>query len=248
MPWRPDADLRALTGLVAPAACAGCEAPGRRWCRRCAVELLAGGPRPWRPTPCPAGFPPTWSGPAYADAVRAGLVAWKEQDRVDLTAVLAPVLRDGVRAALACSADHRAAVAAGRPVAVVPAPSARGSRRRRGRSPVRELAVAAVGRAVVLPALVLARPVQDQAGLSAQGRAANLDRAVALAPRAARALAGIPCVVVDDVVTTGATLTECARALREGGAGAVVAATLAATARRGQPPSPDPLPRPGAAD
>ena len=78
----------------------------------------------------------------------------------------------------------------------------------------------------------LVRRVQDQAGLSAQARAANLEHAVMVRPGARAALAGVPCVVVDDVVTTGATLAECARALRAAGAGPVVAATVAATARR----------------
>jgi orotate phosphoribosyltransferase len=38
-------------------------------------------------------------------------------------------------------------------------------------------------------------------------------------------------VLVDDLVTTGATLTDCARALREVGADVVAAATVAATRR-----------------
>ncbi len=235
MPWRPGEDLRALLELVAPAGCAGCDRAGHRLCPDCLGQLRATGPRPWCPTPCPPGFPPTWSGPAYQGALPSLVVAWKEQDRVDLTAALGDVLRGVVAAAVAGSSEHRDALRAGRPVAVVPAPSAPASTRVRGRSPVRELAVVAAGtRRAVVPALVLTRAVADQSGLSAGQRAANLGGAVRVRPTSVGALVGVPCVVVDDVVTTGATLAECARALREVGAAGVVAATVAATVRRGR--------------
>lgn len=230
MPWRPD--LLALVELAAPSSCAGCGTAGTRWCPDCDVLLRATAPRPWRPTPCPAGFPPTWTGPPYAGPVRAAVVAWKEQDRVELTPVLGTVLRSVLAAALAGSASHTEAVLRHSPVALVPAPSAPTSIRTRGRRPVAELAAAAGRADLVVDALRLTRRVQDQAGLSAQQRATNLERAVTVRPRARAALVEVPCVVVDDVVTTGATLVECARALRAVGAGPVVAVTLAATARR----------------
>ncbi|WP_131103977.1 ComF family protein [Ornithinimicrobium sufpigmenti] len=236
MPWRPD--LLALVELAAPSSCAGCGTAGTRWCPDCANVLGTAAPRPWRPTPCPAGFPPTWTGPAYAGPVRAAVVAWKERDRVELTPVLAAVLRGVLAEALAASAPHTVAVLRGAPVALVPAPSAPSSVRTRGRRPVPELAAAAARTDLVVDALRLTRRVQDQAGLSARQRAANLERAVTVRPRVRAALRGVPCVVVDDVVTTGATLVECARALRAVGAGPVVAVTVAATARRPVEPRP----------
>lgn len=236
MPWRPWEDVLALVELAAPSACAGCGRPGLRWCEACEAALRTTTPRPWTPTPCPARFPPTWSGPAYDGTVRAAVVAWKDGGRADLTAVLAPVLRDVLAVALAGSPAHREAVRGGSPVALVPAPSARRSTRQRGEHRVGSL-VAATARGAaplrVVDALELGRAVVDQAGLGAAERSRNLAGAVRLRRGREKGLSRVPCVVVDDVVTTGATLTECARALRTAGSGPVVAVTLAATRRRG---------------
>lgn len=235
MPWRPWEDLLALVELAAPSECAGCGRPGLLWCGPCDQELRGAAPRRWTPTPCPPGLPPTWAGPAYEGVVRQAVVAWKDADRADLTAVLAPVLRRALTAALEGSPEHRAELAAGRPVPVLPAPSARSSTRRRGEHRVRALAVTALGptrsRIPVLDALALSRSVADQAGLGAAERARNLHGAVRVRDALRDCLRRRPCVLVDDVITTGATLQECARALRDAGSGTVVAATLAATRR-----------------
>lgn len=85
--------------------------------------------------------------------------------------------------------------------------------------------------AAVLPALHLLWTPRDSAGLSAAERAGNLDGAFAASLDARRLAAGTQLVLVDDVVTTGTTLSQCAGALHERGA-RVSAAAIAGTARR----------------
>lgn len=72
------------------------------------------------------------------------------------------------------------------------------------------------------------RRVADQAGLTATDRVLNLTGAM----QSRLDLRGWRVIVVDDVITTGATLTEAARALREAGAEVPVCAVIAATQRR----------------
>jgi predicted amidophosphoribosyltransferase len=237
--------LRATLELALPTACGGCGMPGATWCAACARDAgqvtYPGGPRQVSPVPCPPGCPPTWALTPYAGAARAALVAFKDGDRRDLQAVLAPMLSEAMVAALATDPRLRAVLACGRgPVFVVPVPSSPAAVRRRGDAPLELLTHAAVAQTarpgyelVVSPALRLRRRVADQAGLNHRQRAGNLERAMQVRPRWHGSVPGVACLLVDDVLTTGATLVEAARALREGGAGHVAAVTVAVTQRRG---------------
>jgi predicted amidophosphoribosyltransferase len=171
-----------------------------------------------------------WSAAPYELVVREALNRWKDHGRADLTPALG--------AAVARVLDHGPGAdrPGMEPVALVPVPSSARSRRRRGREPVRELCLAVRPRLPVLPALRHARRVVDQAGLAGHERADNLDHALRVHPGWASRLRGRRVVVVDDVVTSGATLVEAVRALRAAGADVVRAVTVASTPlRRARP-------------
>lgn len=232
--------LAALADLVLPARCAGCERDGpgaAPLCENCGAALL--GPAQVRPpTPSPPGLPPPWSAACYAGAVRAALLAHKEHGRRALAGPLGQALGRVV-----VTAVSEAGVAG--PVLVVPVPSTPATVRRRGRDPLLEMARVAVDvagqagcPAILAPVLRQVRRPVDQAGLSSAERRANLRGALGLRPVAGGpAVAGAHVVLVDDVVTTGATLAEAARALRAGAAAVPAAAVVAATVRR-SPPAP----------
>lgn len=225
--------LSDLVDLVLARTCAGCGAAGTRWCGECALWLSG--------TPISrtlvSGSPDlrVWSAAAYSAPVRAALVGWKDRDRPDLSPVLAAAAGRAARAALG-ALDL---TGEGTAVVVVPAPSSAAARRSRGWHPVRDLAGrTALGLrrrgtpARMLPVLRQRRGVRDQAGLGADERSANLVGALWVPVGWRPHVRGRLCLIVDDVVTTGATLTEAARALRDAGAGPVVAATVAATVLR----------------
>lgn len=131
------------------------------------------------------------------------------------------------------------------PVLLVPVPSARGAVRARGHDPARRIALAAAGelRRAGTPARVVAvlrqrRWVADQSGLNSRERLDNLAGALEVVAGGARLLAGGRVVLVDDLMTTGASLREAARAVREaiacGGAVRVTGAVYSRVSREGR--------------
>ncbi|WP_435833095.1 ComF family protein [Kitasatospora purpeofusca] len=211
-----------------PAPCAGCGADLGHLCPACR-DLLATTP----PEPA-AALPRAHAAAPYDGPVRELLLAHKERGALGLAGPLGGALARAVRSALG---RHPGRV----PLLLVPVPSARAAVRARGHDPTLRLARAAAGAlrregldARALPLLRHARPVADQAGLSAAERHHNLRGALTVrAPGRLRRSdrpgpAGYRPVLVDDLVTTGASLVEAARALAAAGLPPAGAATVAA--------------------
>jgi predicted amidophosphoribosyltransferase len=206
--------VAALLDLALPRRCVGCGRPddGAGLCRRCR-------PGPDDRVHVWAGDIPVVAATAYAGPVRTALLAYKERGRRDLAGVLGHLLG----AAVAAHDVPPGAV-------LVPVPSARAVAAARGGDHVARLAhhVARAQGPPVCAALRMTRRVRDSAGLGADERRRNLDGALVAVDRADGAVA----VLVDDIVTTGATLREAARALRAAGWSVAGAVVVAATPRR----------------
>ncbi|WP_433224277.1 ComF family protein [Dactylosporangium sp. CS-047395] len=230
-----------LLDLVLPATCAGCDEPAARaLCDPCLAALDRARPRATRPDPAPDRMPPTYALAAYAGVLQRAVVQFKEENRHELAGALGGLLGRVVDRAVA-GAGAPAVAGAGAPVVLVPVPStAAAVRRRHGDHMLRLARAAARGR----PGVAIARPLRalprrdDSAELTAAERAAAARDAFAVrlgetaALRARIERDGAVVVVLDDIVTTGVTLTAAARRLEEAGVLVHRAAVLAATQRR----------------
>lgn len=205
--------------LLLPVACAGCGVDDRGLCDGCAEALRPSAPR----HRTLADGTPVVAGLVYEGVVRAVIVAMKT-DRPRLARRLAPALAAAVAEAGVLAAGPSAPV--GGRLELVAVPSTRRARRRRGYDPVRVL-LAGAGLPAARP-FRTARPHAAQKTLDRTARAAGLDGIFAARGR----LDGRRFLLVDDVVTTGATLLAAAAALRSAGAEVPVCAAVASTPRR----------------
>lgn len=203
-----------LRELVFPAECAGCGRAGALLCLVCVPRSPPVG------AVAAIGLP-VRAAAAYENGLRAALLAYKEHGRRELGAPLGALV---------------ARAAARLDGVLVPVPSAPEAVRRRGGDHVRRLAVHAsrVGDRPrrVEAVLQVRRAVRDSAALGVAERRANLTGAFTARPPD---LPGRVAIVVDDIVTTGATLVEAARALGCAGWTVTGAAVVAATPRRDRP-------------
>ncbi|MFI7340127.1 ComF family protein [Streptomyces sp. NPDC050085] len=203
-----------LSDLVLPAQCAGCGRSRTSLCARCSAALRGAAPRRVRPRPEPAGLPVVHAAAPYRDAARAALLAHKERGALGLAGPLGAALAGAVRAGLPPAGAGA--------VALVPVPSAPRAVRARGHDPTRRIAYAAAAelrragvRARVLAVLRQRRAVADQSGLDARQRLVNVTGALQVVGGGGGLLTEVGRIVlVDDLMTTGASLAEAARAIR----------------------------------
>ncbi len=170
------------------------------------------------------------------------VVAWKDRGRLDLTAALAEPLATAVLASVAAAGTPGGPLP---PVVLVPVPSSARAVRVRGADVAALLAERAARRARphglqvrAVPLLRQRRRVRDQAGLGAGARAENVSGAFAVRRSRARRLrlpAEAVVLVVDDVVTTGASAAEACRVLRSCGLPVAGVAAVARTPLRRVP-------------
>lgn len=202
-----DALLDALAWVL-PIECAACDTPDRMLCDTCRGRLVPA------VVSTSADGSPVVAGAPYAGTVQRVVLALKD-GRTSMASVLVPLL---------VAALEQADAAVG--VELAPVPPTRAASRRRGFDPV-QLVLARCGLRwsnVLRPA----RAHRVQKGLGRADRQQNLLGV----HRARGSLDGRRFLLVDDVVTTGATLAEAARAIRGAGGEVVGAVAIAATPRR----------------
>ena len=228
--------LRQILDLLFPRRCGVCGEPGPAvLCGRCrsAFQVIRPPicPLCGCPLPSPAGhcadcrrdgvaFTAARSPALYAGTLRAALHRLKFDGRRELGPILGAILADFVRRETAI----------GHPDLVVPVPLHPTRRRERGFNHA-ELLAAPVAEALGCPLIpaVLERVASTppQSTLTCARRRANVRGAFGVRAAAATGIRGRTVLLVDDILTSGATAAECARTLLAAGATEVRVATLA---------------------
>jgi ComF family protein len=190
--------------------CAGCDRPGATLCRPCRFALLG---------PVPSATPGVLVAAPFTGRVRDILLGFKYRNRRAIAGHLAGLL------------VNRLARSGERVDVVTWAPTSARRRRQRGFDQA-ELVARQIARQLGVPCRHL---LERAGGAPAQTRLSRVARLDGPAFRAHPRVPAAQVLVVDDVVTTGATLRAADATLRAAGATGVVLAAIAATPSQHQP-------------
>lgn len=251
--------LQEFCSLVLPTECVVCERADSSLCFDCAVLLRRATVRPFRAEHGAEGLPEAEAGPQepidaasnpfsplpvvaageYAKAVAAAILAFKNHGHTDIARWLQAALAGALHEARwTLCRDYEQ-------VLLVPVPGRGASMRRRGYDPLAVLlgglarrrefpagtrVIAAVGLRQPQPGMATLMPGGlSQKSLGRQGRRRNVHGSMEASPAIRHIPVNVPCIIVDDVLTTGATIAETARVLRDAGGVVAGAVVLAAT-------------------
>lgn len=222
--------LEALS-LAFPSSCVGCGAEDRLVCEECRERLT---PQVRTAELWHEGHAalPLVYGLDYEEPVSGILHALKENGATAAARPLGTALREVLRQAVPILTSHAGvpagALGAGELWVTYP-PSSRANYRVRGYVPLMLLLRrAGVRHRELLRPARTGRGREDQSVLGREQRFDNMAGSLEALPQ----FTGVTAIIVDDVATSGATLLECARALRAGGVRVLGAVTLAHTPRR----------------
>lgn len=220
---------RTARNLIFPRGCAGCDAPDEILCPHCAAAFSYCRLRDLGPRGDGGVRLPAWSAATYQGVARHAILEWKDHDDVELDRVFASIMASLVeRCGIAGQLTDES-----QPVMVVPAPSSLTSMRRRGRWHTLPLA-----RAVANALQAQSIEVSVSTALESHTEGGKSVQQISSAQRAQRiggnirvtspsAYRGSTVILVDDIITTGSTLRQCAQALRQSGAYVLGALALA---------------------
>ncbi len=201
--------IKALQELLFPVRCIGCSALGLSICSACRRNWH---PHIFRTYSRRSPHFPIYSSVAYSPIAGKVLLAAKENGLLQADALILQALN---RALFQCVKEEGDGL-------LIPIPSRGSVARLRGRQFVGDLS-RELTKSSKLPTYEIlshTRKVRDQSSLDARARMENLTGAMT----ALRYLSG-RAILIDDLVTTGATLHEAARALREKGIEVAAAVT-----------------------